>query len=41
MKSFIAGCVVAIMIAIIGNVVLNTIQEPAGAAFSTEAVRLG
>jgi len=41
MKSFIAACVVAIVLAIIGDVALNSLQQPADAAFSTQAVRLG
>jgi len=41
MKSFIIACVAAIIIAIIGGVVLNGIQEPADKAFSTGGVRLG
>jgi hypothetical protein len=38
--SFIAGCIAAILIAIIGAVVLDRFQEPATVAFSTSAVRL-
>jgi hypothetical protein len=41
MKTFIMACVVAIIIAVIGGVVLNSIQEPVDKAFSTSAVRLG
>ncbi|HEY1473647.1 MAG TPA: hypothetical protein VGF53_06145 [Pseudolabrys sp.] len=41
MKTFIIACVAAVVIAIIGGVVLNSIQQPADKAFSTEGVRLG
>jgi hypothetical protein len=40
MPSFIAACVAAVALAIVGALVLNHFQEPAGPAFSTEAVRL-
>jgi hypothetical protein len=38
--SFIAGCIAAILIAILGAFVLDRFQEPATVAFSTSAVRL-
>jgi hypothetical protein len=41
MKSFIMACLAALVIAIIGGVVLNTIQEPVDKAYTTSAVRLG
>jgi len=41
MKTFIVACVAAIIIAVIGGVVLNSIQEPVDKAFSTTGVRLG
>jgi hypothetical protein len=41
MKTFIIACAAAIIIAIVGGVVLNSVQEPAAKAFSTDAVRLG
>ena len=41
MKSFLIACVAAVVIAIIGGVVLNGIQQPADKAFSTTGVRLG
>ena len=41
MKTFIVACVAAIIIAVIGGVVLNSIQEPVDKAFSTTSVRLG
>ena len=40
MKTFLLACVAAIAIAIIGGVVLNSIQEPVAVAFSTTGVRL-
>jgi hypothetical protein len=41
MRAFIFACIGAIAIAIIGAVVLGSIQESADQAFSTSAVRLG
>lgn len=41
MKAFLLACVAAVIIAIIGVVVLNSIQEPVDQAFTTSAVRLG
>ena len=41
MKAFLLACVAAVILAIIGVVVLNSIQEPADQAFPTSAVRLG
>ena len=42
MKTFIIACVAAVVIAVIGGVVLNSIQEPADKAFSSgQSVRLG
>jgi hypothetical protein len=40
MRSFITGCVVATVIAIIGAVALNSFQEPVSVAFATEAARV-
>ena len=40
MKAFLLACVAAIIIAIIGVGVLNTIPDSADQAFSTSAVRL-
>ena len=40
MKTFIAACVAAIVIAVIGVFVLDSVQEPVAKAFSTGAVRL-
>ncbi len=41
MKTFLIACLVAVVIAVIGGVLLNGIQQPADKAFSTESVRLG
>ncbi len=41
MKAFIIACVTAVVIAVIGVAVLNSIQEPVDQAFTTGAVRLG
>jgi hypothetical protein len=40
MRSFVAACIAAVVIALGGAVVLNGFQKPATAAFSTSAVRL-
>lgn len=41
MKAFIIACVAAIILAVIGGVVLNTVQTPADHAFSSsQSVRL-
>jgi len=41
MKTIIIACLAAIIIAIIGGVVLDSVQEPVAKAYSTSAVRLG
>ena len=42
MKTFVVACVAAIIIAVIGGLVLNSVQEPADKAFTSESsVRLG
>lgn len=42
MKTFIAACAAAIVIAVIGGAVLSSIQEPVDKAFSSSTgVRLG
>jgi hypothetical protein len=41
MKTFVMACVVAIIIAVIGGIVLNSVQEPVDKAFTTTGVRLG
>jgi hypothetical protein len=40
MRSFVAACVAAAVIAIAGAYVLNMYQKPVDVAFSTEAVRI-
>ena len=40
MKSFVLACIAAVAIAVIGGIVLSSIQEPAAEAFSTTGVRL-
>jgi hypothetical protein len=41
MKAFVIACLAAVIIAVIGGVAVNSLQEPADQAFSTSAVRLG
>ena len=42
MKAFVIACAAAIIIAVVGGLALNSIQEPADKAFSSEqSVRLG
>ena len=42
MKAFIVACVAAVVIAVVCGVVLNSVQEPADRAFTSESsVRLG
>lgn len=41
MKTFLIACLAAVVIAVIGGVVLNGINESADKAFSTTGVRLG
>lgn len=42
MKTFLVACAAALVIAVIGGVVLNSVQEPVDKAFtSPSAVRLG
>jgi hypothetical protein len=40
MRVFIAACIAAGVIALIGAIALSYVQEPAKVAFSTEGVRL-
>jgi len=40
MQSFILACVASIVIAIIGALALNSIQEPVSVAFTTESARV-
>lgn len=39
MRSFLAGCIAAIVIAAIGAIALNFFQEPVQTAFATESAR--
>lgn len=41
MKTFLMACVAAIVVAVIGGVVLESVQKPADKAFTTTGVRLG
>jgi hypothetical protein len=42
MKAFVIACVAAVIIAVVGGLVLNSVQEPADKAFSSgPSVRLG
>jgi len=42
MKTFVIACVAAIILAVIGGLVLNSVQEPVDKAFSSgQSVRLG
>ena len=40
MRSFITACVAAVVIAAIGALALNSVQEPVAAAFATDAARV-
>jgi hypothetical protein len=40
MLSFVTACIAAIVLAVIGAVVLDHVQEPVSAAFTTAGVRL-
>ena len=39
MRSFIAGCIAVLFVALVGGLVLDTIQKPADTAFSTVGAR--
>ena len=41
MKAFIVACLAAVVIAAIGVIALNSLQEPADKAFSSPYARLG
>jgi hypothetical protein len=41
MKAFFAACIAAIVLAVIGLVVLNHVQEPVDEAFATSYARVG
>ena len=40
MRAFLAACVTAVVLAIVGYYALSAIQEPVQEAFSTSAVRI-
>ena len=40
MRSFVAACAAAVVVAAVGAFALNIYQEPVSAAFTTEAVRI-
>jgi hypothetical protein len=40
MLSFVTACIAAIVLAVIGAVVLDHVQEPVSVAFTTAGVRL-
>lgn len=40
MPSFVTACIAAIVLAVIGAVVLDHVQEPVSVAFTTASVRL-
>jgi hypothetical protein len=40
MRSFVAACIAAIVLAVVGAIVLNHAQEPVSVAFATASVRL-
>jgi hypothetical protein len=40
MRAFVAAVIVAVVLAVIGGLVLNKVQEPVSVAFATEGVRL-
>ena len=39
MRSFIAGCIAALFVALVGGLVLDTLQRPADTAFATTGAR--
>jgi hypothetical protein len=41
MTSFIGACLAAVVLAVIGLIALNHMQEPADAAFATSYARVG
>jgi hypothetical protein len=40
MRSFIMACIAAALIAAIGAIILNFVQEPVDVAFTTESARI-
>jgi hypothetical protein len=41
MKAFLMACAAAVILAIVGGLALNSIQEPVDKAYTTSSVRLG
>ena len=41
MKSFLAACIVAVVLAVVGGLVLYSVQKPVYEGYKTEAVRRG
>lgn len=41
MKAFFVACLAAILLAVVGVLALDSVQEPADRAFTTPYVRLG
>ena len=41
MKTFIIACVVAVIVAAVGGIALETVQKQSDKAFATTGVRLG
>jgi hypothetical protein len=39
MRSFLIACIAAVVVAVIGALTLNSIQEPVSVAFTTTAAR--
>ena len=40
MRSFLIACIAAVVVAVIGALALNSVQEPVSVAFTTTAARL-
>jgi hypothetical protein len=40
MRSFVVACVAAVVIAILGAIGLNFLQQPVSVAFATQSVRI-
>jgi len=40
MRSFIVACIAAVVIAAVGAIILNFVQEPVDVAFTTESARI-
>ena len=39
MRSFIAACIAAVLLAAVGALALNSVQEPVSVAFTTQSAR--